>query len=60
MNAKEFYECTECETLYETHEDATNCCGAKEIHLVYQCAVCGEDYGDDLDANACCAESEGV
>lgn len=47
------YKCTECDTLWETQDEAQDCCPPEQIEA-YKCGECEELYEDRDDAIDCC------
>lgn len=52
------YQCNECESIYETQEQALNCCADDRVSRFsgYICEMCEEVHGNRRDAVECCAD----
>lgn len=48
------YRCRECTTLYDSREDAIDCCSPPFETTIAMCRVCGEEYNETLQAERCC------
>lgn len=50
----EWFECKQCNTMYEDNEAADNCCIVVAEITPYACGACGGKYEHKSDAAACC------
>ncbi len=57
MNAKQMYQCSICDSTWETQYEAEECC-QPEVFTVWMCGECDTEYDDKDHAEDCCPEVE--